>query len=119
MGVIYEALDMANELAKNGGWPEGALETQLRPEQGYGEVLRELGFDLSDAQIEFLNQTPPVIADTIINTFRSGAAHGARVRAAWLPGADYEATVAHVGGEVTLLLRSPSPGPSSARKAAE
>lgn len=112
MGFMYESIDLANAFAQTNEWPPGALDVQLQPGQGYGDVLVELGFDLRPEAVDFFNQTPPVVADTIINTYRSGQVHGARVRAAWLPGADYEATVAHVGGEVTLLLRSPSPGGS-------
>lgn len=113
MGTPYDVFDLANELAKIEGWPEGALDRQLERGERYGDVLNELGFDLPAETAAWLNKTPAVVADTIINTFRSAQVHGARARVAWLPGADYEATIAHVGGEVTILLRSPSPGPGA------
>jgi hypothetical protein len=110
VGIHIEALDLANQLAATGDWPEGLLEARLEEGEGYGDLLVRFGLGLSPENQDLMNRTPAVVAETIINTFRSGAAHGARVRAAWMPGAEYEVSVAHVGGEVFLLVRSPAPG---------
>ena len=96
---------------------------ELDPFRPLPEALEQLGVEVPEDLVPYLETLPTSIASTLVVVAAVAARSSIPLMFAWLAGYDYELTVAQAdrsaGSVITVVLRGPSPSDVAAGAAGE